>query len=122
MTSSLLLISAALVLVTCLTHSLVGERRLMGPLLKLRVGVLQNDLARQVLRFAWHLMSGLGLIVAFLLFSYARNPSTIDPAMIVLIGLTLAGAGLFDAIYTRGKHIGWPLLAAAGVTTLATLL
>ena len=115
------MISAALVVVTCLTHSLVGEKRLIGPILKLRVGVLQNDLARQVLRFAWHLMSGLGVIVAFLLFGYARNPSTIDPAMIVLIGLILAGSGLFDAIYTRGKHVGWPLLATAGVTTLATL-
>ena len=116
------MISAALVLLTCLTHSIVGERRLIGPLLELRSGVLHNDLARQVLRFAWHFTSGLGLIVAYLLFTYARSPSSIDRTMIVLIGLILAGSGLFDAIYTRGKHIGWPLLIAAGVTTLASLL
>ena len=122
MNSTLLLIAAALVVVTCLTHSLLGEKRLIGPLLDIHVGVLQSDLARKVLRFAWHLMSGLGLIVAFLLFNYARSPSSIDPAMIVLIGLILTGSGLFDAAYTRGKHIGWPLLTAAGVTTLATLL
>ena len=122
MSSLLLMISATLVLITCLTHSIVGEKRLIGPVMALRAGVLQSDLARQVLRFAWHLMSALGLIVAFLLFQYARNPSTIDPAMIVLIGLILAGSGLFDAIYTRGKHIGWPLLTAAGATTLAALL
>ena len=122
MSSLLLMISATLVLITCLTHSVVGEKRLIGPVMALRAGVLQSDLARQVLRFAWHLMSALGLIVAFLLFQYARNPSTIDPAMIVLIGLILAGCGLFDAIYTRGKHIGWPLLTAAGATTLAALL
>ena len=122
MTSTFLIISSVLIVVTCLTHSIVGERRLIGPLLELRVGVLQANLARQVLRFAWHFMSGLGLIVAWLLFSYARNPSAIDPALIVIIGLILTGSGLFDAIYTRGKHIGWPLITAAGVTTLASLL
>lgn len=122
MSAILLTVSAALVVVTCLTHSLLGEKRLIGPLMALRAGVLQSDLARQVLRFAWHFTSGLGLIVAYVLFSYAREPSTIDPAMIVLIGLVLAGSGLFDAIYTRGKHIGWPLLTAAGATTLAALL
>lgn len=121
MNAALLPISAGLVLLTCLTHSIVGERRLIGPLMQLRVGVLQNDLARQVLRFAWHLTSALGLIVAWLLVSYARSPSAIDPAMIVLIGLILAGSGLIDAIYTRGKHIGWPLLFAAGATTLASI-
>ena len=122
MTAVLLMISAVLVLATCLVHSLVGERRLIGPLMSLRTGVLQNDLARQVLRFAWHFTSGLGLIVAYVLFSYARNPLAIDRTMIVLIGLVLAGSGLFDAIYTRGKHIGWPFLTAAGATALAALL
>ena len=23
--------------------------------------------------------------------------------------------GLFDAVYTRGRHIGWPILTASGV-------
>jgi hypothetical protein len=117
----LLFLAAALVMVTCLTHSILGERRLIGPLMQLRAGVLQNDLARQVLRFAWHFTSALGLVVVWLLIGYALYPSTIDPAMIVLIGLILAGSGLIDAIYTRGKHVGWSLLFAAGATTLASL-
>ena len=121
MSSVLLFLAAALVMVTCLTHSILGERRLIGPLMQLRAGVLQNDLARQVLRFAWHFTSALGLVVVWLLIGYALYPSTIDPAMIVLIGLILAGSGLIDAIYTRGKHVGWPLLFAAGATTLASL-
>jgi hypothetical protein len=119
--SVLLFLAAALVMVTCLTHSILGERRLIGPLMQLRAGVLQNDLARQVLRFAWHFTSALGLVVVWLLIGYALYPSTIDPAMIVLIGLILAGSGLIDAIYTRGKHVGWSLLFAAGATTLASL-
>jgi len=121
-TSALLILAAVLVVLTCLTHSLLGERRLIGPLLTLRAGVLQSDLARQVLRFAWHLLSALGLLLAYLLFTYGQDPDAANLVMITLIGLTLTGFGLFDAIYTRGKHIGWPLLTAAGVTTLAALL
>ena len=121
MNTALLLAASAMVVVTCLVHSAVGEYRLIGPLLKQRVGVLQSDMARQVLRFAWHLMSALGVIAAYALFSAATNPAKADPRLLWLIGLILAASGLIDAIYTRGKHIGWPLLTAAGVTTLAAI-
>lgn len=119
--SLLLLLSALLVVITCLTHSIVGERRLIGPLMLQREGVLQHPLARQVLRFVWHFMSGLGFIVAYVLLTTAQDPMGIDRTLILLIGLLLAGSGLFDAVYTRGKHIGWPLLTAAGLTALASL-
>ena len=34
------------------------------------------------------------------------------------IGIVLTGAGLFDMIATRGRHIGWPLLLLSGVAGL----
>ena len=37
------------------------------------------------------------------------------------VAKTVAASGLIDAIYTRGKHIGWPLLTAAGISTLAAI-
>lgn len=118
MNAILLQISAALVVITCLTHSIVGERRLIGPLMVMREGVLQHDLARQVIRFAWHLTTAIGLVVAFHLFSAGTDPSAGDRTIVLLSGAVLAGAGLFDAIYTRGKHIGWPLLFASGLFAL----
>ncbi|MFV0645338.1 MAG: hypothetical protein ACK5NN_12705 [Sphingomonadaceae bacterium] len=121
MSSGLLYLSAALVLATCLTHSIVGERRLIRPLIQLRVGILQSDLARQVLRFAWHFTSGIGLIVVFVLFEAAQNAPSMNRSLVLLTGLVLSSAGIFDAFYTRGKHIGWPLLTAAGLTALAAL-
>jgi hypothetical protein len=119
--AGLLLLSAVLVTVTCLVHSVMGERRLIGPIMQLRHGVLQNDLARQVLRFAWHFTSGLGLIIAAVLVTARSNPG-IDRTLILTIGLVLTGSGLIDAIYTKGKHIGWPLLTAAGLSALASTL
>ena len=122
MNSTLLFLSAALTVITSLVHSIVGERRLIGPITRLRDGVLSNVLARQVLRFAWHFTSALGMVAALALYLAATDPSAIDRRLIVLIGLVLAGSGLIDAIYTRGKHIGWPLLTTAGATALAALI
>lgn len=121
MNAAPLFLSAALVTVTCLVHSVLGERKLIGPLLQMRNGVLQRDLARQVLRFAWHFMSVLGLIVALVLFSGARDPSDFDPMPVLVIGLLLTGSGLADAIYTKGRHVGWPLIVASGLAALAAL-
>ena len=121
MNAKFLLVSAVLTVITALTHSVLGERRLIGPLARMREGILANDLARQVVRFAWHFTSALGMIAALALYLAAIDPSAIDPRLIVLIGLVLAGSGLIDAIYTRGKHIGWPLLTAAGASALAAL-
>jgi len=119
--AGLLYVSSALVVVTCLTHSLVGERRLIGPLLGLREGVLQSDLARQVLRFAWHFTSAIGLVLAYALCDAAGNPVGMNRTLVFLAGFVLASAGIFDAVFTRGKHIGWPLLTLAGLSALAAL-
>jgi hypothetical protein len=89
---------------------------------QLREGVLARPLARQVLRFAWHFTSALGFVAASALWLAGTEPSAIDPRLIVIIGLVLLGSGLLDAIYTRGKHIGWPLLTAAGASALAALI
>jgi hypothetical protein len=54
MSDGLLLLTATLLVLTALIHSVLGERRLIGPLVARRDGILANDLARVILRFAWH--------------------------------------------------------------------
>lgn len=39
-----------------------------------------------------------------------------------IFGTTFLASGLADALMTRGKHVGWPMLALAGVLALASLL
>jgi hypothetical protein len=33
-------------------------------------------------------------------------------------GVAFTTAGIFDAIGSRGRHVGWPLLTAIGVASL----
>ena len=106
-------LAAATMVAVAFVHSFVGERRLIGPLLSMNNGIMAVPLARQVMRFAWHMTSVLmvlcGVVVAW---------AAIDKRLIAIIGAAWLGAGLFDAVLTRGRHIGWPFLTAAGIFAL----
>nr|WP_221235081.1 hypothetical protein [Sphingopyxis panaciterrulae] len=94
-------------------HSVLGTRRLIVPLLQMREGVLGDALVRSILRFAWHATSVLMLVSA----AAVAWPGTPKPLIAVIGGAWLA-TGLFNAAYTRGRHIAWPVLSAAGLFAL----
>ena len=104
---------AALLLITALVHSVLGERRLIVPLLRSREGILGSELARFLLRFVWHMMSILFAIIAAALVAHQQGGSA---NLVLLAGTALGvgGAGVFDVIATRGRHIGWPMLVLIG--------
>jgi hypothetical protein len=105
-------LSAAMMVATGITHSLLGERRLIGPLLLQNLDLLSGYRANLV-RFAWHftslLMVGSACLVAW--------PGTPTP-LIIITGVIWLIAGVSDAILTRGKHIGWGPLSTAGVLAI----
>lgn len=106
-------LSAGGMVATALLHSFAGEKRLIGPLLTIHRGILAIDLPRKLFRFAWHAMSVLMLISA----SVVAWPGTPQPLLIITGGAWLL-TGLFDAFYTKGRHIGWPFLAGSGALAL----
>jgi hypothetical protein len=106
-------LSAAFMATTALMHSLLGEKRLIRPLLMLDQGIMGVELARKVFHFAWHAMSVL-MLVSVALVVWPGTPR----GLILLTGCAWTAVGLFDAIYTRGRHIGWPVLTASGVFAL----
>ena len=106
-------LSAAFMASTALVHGVLGERRLIRPLMMPDQGVMSVDLARRVFRLAWHALSLLMLVSA----ASVVWPGT-PRELILLIGTAWTATGLFDALYTRGKHIGWPFLTASGLFAL----
>lgn len=120
--TSLFLTAAALVtLLTAFAHSYFGEKRLIAPLISSDHGVMSQLLARQVIRHAWHLTSLLWIGQALLLVRAAINPQFFDTTLVAGIGVFYIAIGLFDAVATRGRHIGWPLLTAIGLFALLAL-
>jgi hypothetical protein len=109
---NLLTVSAAMMALTGIAHSIVGEKRLIGPLLAQGIDLLSGYRSNLV-RFAWHFTSLL-MVVTALLVAWPGTPVT----LIKITGAMWLIAGVGDAILTRGKHIGWPLLSAAGLFAL----
>jgi hypothetical protein len=121
MSNGPLFTAAVLLVVTACAHSVLGERRLIGPLLARREGVLASDLARIILRFAWHLTSVTWAVLAVILVQLVRDPATARFWAAAGTGVAFTGIGLFDAVSTRGRHVGWPFLAAIGIAALLSL-
>ena len=106
---TLLQLSSALMILTAFAHSLMGEKRLIAPLLAHDLDLL-SGYRSMLVRFAWHYTSVLMIVTAALVVW----PGTPLP-LVMLTGAVWLIAGLFDAVVTRGKHVGWPLLSLAGI-------
>lgn len=98
---------------TAFVHSILGEKRLIIPLLAKDKTVLTQPLSRKVVRFAWHFTSLLMVISAALVIWPG-----VPRELVMFAGGAWLAVGLADAIYTRGQHVGWPLLSAAGLCAL----
>ena len=117
----LITIAAVLLIATMLIHSILGQRRLMRPLLAENAGVMQRPLARFIVPFAWHLTSLIGLIVASVLLAWAWMPEHAQTVGLAATGAVFTASGIGDAIGSRGQHIGWPFLTLIGLFALAAL-
>ena len=106
-------LSAAFMVTTAAVHSVLGYRRLIVPLLRSETEPLADPLTRRIIRFAWHATSVLMLISAAAV-AWSGTPNT----LLVAIATGWLASGLFDAAYTRGRHIAWPALSGAGIFAL----
>ncbi len=116
-----LTLASLLIVTTMLVHSTLGQRRLIGPLLEDGAGVMKRPLARFIVPFAWHLTSGIGLVLASILLAWAWIPDLARPIGLALTGVVFTVAGIWDAIGSRGRHVGWPPLTLTGLCALAAM-
>lgn len=116
-----LTVAAALLVTTMIVHSAIGQRRLIRPLLDEGAGVMRHPMARFIAPFAWHLTSGIGLVVATILFAWAWAPG-LAPAGLLATGMVFTAGGLVDAVGSRGRHVGWAPLTLIGLSAFTALL
>ncbi len=115
-----LLLAGILMFFIGIVHSLLGERRLIGPLLApdKRSGLLaQSSYSRSVLRYAWHMTTIVfwGFAAILVTLSIVTPTPGIRPILIV-IATTFLLSGLLALGISRGRHVAWPLfLAVAGL-------
>lgn len=122
MSDALLLAAALLLVVTAAVHSVAGEKRLIGPVLRRHEGILKSPLARFILRFAWHITSVAWAVIALILAALVLDPAAVRWWAAAGTGATFTTIGVFTALSSRGRHIGWPFLVGIGLAALASLL
>jgi hypothetical protein len=83
---------------------------------------MKHPLARFIVPFAWHLTSGIGLVVAAILLAWAWAPDQARTIGLVTTGFIFTASGLIDAVGSKGKHIGWAPLTLIGLSAFAALL
>jgi len=123
---TILLAAALLIFLLGATHSWLGERKLIGPLLspERRVGLLERSVfARRVLRFAWHLTTIAWWGFAALLWAQAKLPlEQQDRAALSIIAATFFVTGFVTLIVTRGRHLAWPVFLTIAFFSALPLL
>jgi hypothetical protein len=117
-----LTLASLLIVATMFVHSMLGQRRLIRPLLDENHGVMRRPLARFIVPFAWHLTSFIGLIVAAILLAWAWLPGQAATIGLAMTGVIFTVGGIWDAIGSKGQHVGWPPLTLIGLSALAAIL
>lgn len=112
-----LLLAAALCILTAGIHSYVGERGLIRALVAMDTGVMETQLAKHVVRLAWHWTSLLWILVALYLVVVARGDEK-STWLLAVIGSVHLLAGVVDGLVTKGKHIGWAPITLIGLLIL----
>jgi hypothetical protein len=122
MQQAALTFASLLLVMTMAVHSVVGQRRLVRPLLDEGAGVMKHPLACFIVPFAWHLTSGIGLALAAILFAWAWAPDQAQAIGLAATGVVFTASGLIDAVGSKGKHIGWAPLTLIGLSAFGALI
>ena len=121
MQQAALTLAAILIVATMCVHSILGQRRVIRPLLDEGHGVMQRPLARFIVPFAWHLTSFIGLIVAAILLAWAWAPDQARTIGLAMTGIVFTVSGVWDAIGSKRQHVGWPSLTLIGLFSLGAM-
>lgn len=115
--------AAVLCVLLGLGHSLLGERYLIGPIVRMDgLPRILGDVGqtRTVLRFAWHLTTLLWWGIAAVLAYMAAVPAALSRPLLWMIVLVFGASGAIALVGTRGAHKSWVyFFAIAGLTALA---
>lgn len=96
--------------ILAVTHSVLGERLLIGPLVASQAFPklpLPTRFAQRTLRFAWHLtsLSWLGLAWALMVEVGVRWP----------VAAVLASSGVIAHLFSKGHHFAWAVFLAGAL-------
>jgi hypothetical protein len=117
-----LAIAALLSGTLAITHSWLGERLILQPVLAMpdlpKLSGSRHGM-QKIVRFAWHLTSIYFVAMGAILFYYSRG--TIDTTVIRIIAITNFLSSIVTASVSRGRHYAWIVFLAIGILSWLSL-
>jgi hypothetical protein len=116
----MLLLASALIFMTGLAHSYLGERYLLMRLFrsdhlpKLFGG---TAFTKGTLRFAWHITTLVWWGIACMLLLAAQG-TLVKDQVLAIIGTTSLVSAALPLYFTRGKHLSWLVFILVGALAL----
>ena len=110
-----LLLAAALIALTAIAHSVLGERYILTRLFRradLPTLFGSDEFTRRTLRFAWHITSVAWLGLAGALMVLAGDGAPTRAALVQVVGATFAASAGIAALGSRGRHLSWIVFTA----------
>lgn len=106
--------AALLIALLGFAHSMLGERYILVRLFRRELPKLfgSTGFTRNTLRFAWHLTTVLAFGFSAVLVQLAGAWTAQGLARTV--GWCLVASGILPLVFTRGRHLAWLVLFAAG--------
>ena len=110
-----LLVAAALVALTAVAHSILGERYILIRLFRREnlPHLFGSDrFTRRTLRFAWHITSVAWLGLAGVLLVLAGHDVPARSTLLQVVAATFLCSAVVAVVGSRGKHLSWVVLTA----------
>jgi len=110
--------AAALTFFIGLAHTLMGEKLILGPLLKKEQHHIFGSefLVRRTLRFAWHTTSLFWWGIACVFVVYALSPLAAQDLLVLrILSVTFFIGALLALIASHGKHFAWYIFLAISI-------
>jgi hypothetical protein len=117
-----LAIAALLSATLAFSHSWLGERMILQPVLSMEDLPKLRGSRRgmeKIVRFAWHLTSVYFLAIAAILFYLSRTAA--DPSIIKIIIVTNIVSAVITFSISRGRHYAWIVFLAIGILSWLSL-
>lgn len=119
----MLLTAALLIFLVGLVHSLIGGRRLIGPIVRMQsLPVILGDIAlsRLTLRAGWHALTMVYWAMALLLAHMHDAPGDRNRPFLVMAACVFGVTGLAALMLSRGRHLSWTLFLPAAALCAAS--
>lgn len=124
MSNGWIVLTAALMVLTGIGHSWLGERKVISAMLAITDGKVLSRMQKRFLRACWHIGTIGWVATAAMLLCFSLPPRELQLAILTINGSAFVVVGSLNFLISRGRSPGWVacLLVAAASGVAAVLL